>query len=87
MTDVFEYASYDRESIYFDKERLLSYWDNFMSSSTYDQSIYVNPFWRPRGLPESELTAAKRVPVPDDWIIENQFVGRKARSKKITGGQ
>ena len=80
MTDIFEYASYDRESIYFDKERLLSNWDNFMSSSTYDQSSYVNPFWRPRGLPESELTAASRVPVPDDWIIENQFVGIKARA-------
>ena len=79
MTDEFEYAAYDRESIFFNKEKLLSNWDDFMRNSSYDQETYVNPFWRPRGLPESKLTAANRVPVPDDWTIEKQFVGIRSQ--------
>lgn len=85
MTDVFEYSAYDRESFFFDKEKLLSNWDDFMRTSTYDQESYVNPFWRPRGLPESALTAATRVPVPDDWLIENQFVGVRSQKPKDRG--
>ena len=81
MTDEFEYAAFDRESIFFDREKLLSNWDDFMRTSSYDQESYVNPFWRPRGIPESKLTAASRLPVPDDWLIENQFVGGKARTQ------
>jgi NADH-quinone oxidoreductase subunit I len=74
MTEVFEYCSYDRESLYFDKEALLDNWDRFIEGSGYGDD-YVNPFWRPRGLPESEIPAAQRMKVPADWTIKGQFIG------------
>jgi len=86
MTEVFEYSSYDRESIFFDKEKLLCNWDDFIRTSSHDQDSYVNPFWRPRGLPESELAAANRMVVPGDWTIEKQFVGTKVRTQTDTIG-
>lgn len=78
MTEVFEYASYDREAIYFDQEILLANWDRFLDQTGYDDT-YVNPFWRPRGVLESRLPAAMRRDVPADWTIEGQFVGTKVR--------
>jgi len=78
MTEVFEYCSYDRESLYFDKDVLLENWDRFIEGSGYDEN-YVNPFWRPRGLPEAALPAAQRKKVPADWTIEGQFIGTSLR--------
>ena len=78
MTEVFEYASYEREAIFFDQEALLKNWDRFLDQSGYDET-YVNPFWRPRGAQESTLPAAQRRKVPDDWTIAGQFVGTKVR--------
>jgi len=75
MTEVFEYSSYERESIMFDQEALLENWDRFINESGHDPKTYVNPFWRPRGLPEEAIPAPQRRDVPDDWIIAGQFVG------------
>jgi len=77
LTEVFEYAAFDRQSIFFDKERLLANWDRFAELKGSGMEGYVNPFWRPRGLDEKTLTAAKRIKVPEDWILEGQVVGKK----------
>ena len=84
MTEVFEYASYEREALFFDKEALLKNWDRFLDQSGYDET-YVNPLWRPKGTQESRLPAAKRMTVPDDWRIEGQFVGTKLRQPHENG--
>lgn len=81
MTEVFEYASYDRESLYFNKDALLKNWDKFLDESGHGED-YVNPFWRPRGLPEADLPAAQRMKVPEDWTIAGQFIGTNLRSPK-----
>lgn len=76
LTEVFEYASYDRKSIFFDQERLLANWDTFIQQQENMKS-YVNPFWRPRGMPQEQLASGKRLQVPDDWTIEGQVIGKK----------
>lgn len=78
MTELFEYATYDRQTVFFDKEALLDNWDSFILKTGKD-STYVNPFMRPRGVLESSLPSAKRLKVPDDWTIEGQYVGTKVK--------
>ena len=78
LTEIFEYATYDMKSLLFDKEALLKNWDRFLEETDHDAS-YVNPFWRPRGVPESSLPASQRMNVPDDWTIEGQFIGTSLR--------
>lgn len=88
LTEVFEYAGYNRESIYFNEETLLNNWDKFLSEKNIPAEEYINPYWRPRGIPEERLTAAKRVEVPAEWTEEGQFVGRKHQSTsqcQVTG--
>ncbi len=79
LTEVYEYAAYDRQSIFFDMKQLLVHWDQFAAQLDRPVEEYVNPFWRPRGLPEQTLTAAKRLPVSPEWSGEQQVVGRKWR--------
>jgi len=81
LTEVFEYAAYDRESIFFDQEKLLQNWDDFAEMKGAEIKNYVNPFWRPRGLPEKYLAAAKRVNVPEEWTVEGQVVGHLAKEQ------
>ena len=76
LTEVFEYASYDRPSLYFTKEQLLGNWDRFIAEKGIRAEDYVNPCWRPRGLPEHTLPAAKRQVVDAEWSGEKQVVGR-----------
>jgi len=57
LTEYFEYAGYTREELYFDKERLLKNWDEFIATQ---KRPYLNPFWKPRGIPEKLLPAKKR---------------------------
>jgi NADH-quinone oxidoreductase subunit I len=75
LTEVYEYASYDRESVFYDEEGLLKNWDRFIEESGKDPKTYVNPFWRPRGADEKTLPADNRLPVPEDWTLEGQAVG------------
>jgi NADH-quinone oxidoreductase subunit I len=79
LTEVFEYSSYDRPSLYFNMEQLLGNWDRFAASLDRPVSEYVNPFWRPRGLAEQLLPAPKRQPVSPEWSGKQQVVGRKWR--------
>jgi len=79
LTEVYEYGSYDRPSLYFTMEQLLANWDRFAAQLDRPVEEYVNPFWRPRGLPERDLPAPKRLPVSPEWSGEQQVVGRKWR--------
>jgi NADH-quinone oxidoreductase subunit I len=79
LTEVYEYGSYDRPSLYFTMEQLLANWDRFADGMNRPVEEYVNPFWRPRGLPECDLPAPKRLPVSPEWSGEQQVVGRKWR--------
>jgi NADH-quinone oxidoreductase subunit I len=81
LTEVYEYSSYDRPSLYFSKEQLLGNWDTFAAQLEMPVEDYVNPYWRPRGIPEAILPAAKRCPVPPEWSGEQQVVGRKWRQQ------
>ncbi len=81
MTEVFEYSSYERDAILFDQEALLKNWDRFLDESGHDAETYVNPFWRPRGLPETEIAGPQRRNVPDDWTIEGQYIGTDFNKK------
>jgi len=83
MTELFEYATYDRKTVFFDQEALLENWDSFISKTGKD-ATYVNPLMRPRGIPESLLPAAQRLKVPDEWTIEGQYVGPKARPSTVS---
>lgn len=58
LTEYFEYAGYTREELFFDKERLLKNWDEFIVTQ---KRPYLNPFWKPRGIPEKLLPAKKRL--------------------------
>ena len=79
LTEVYEYGSYDRPSLYFTMEQLMANWDRFAAQLDRPVEEYVNPFWRPRGLPEHDLPAPKRLPVSPEWSGEQQVVGRKWR--------
>jgi NADH-quinone oxidoreductase subunit I len=79
LTEVFEYGTADRPSLYFTKEQLLANWDRFTTQLDGPVEHYVNPFWRPRGLPEHSLPAPKRLPVSPEWSGEQQVVGRNWR--------
>jgi len=79
LTEVYEYGSYDRPSLYFTMEQLLANWDRFAAQLDRPVEEYVNPFWRPRGLSERNLPAPKRLPVSPEWSGEQQVVGRKWR--------
>lgn len=57
LTEYFEYAGYNREELFFDKDRLLQNWDEFIATQ---KRPYLNPFWKPRGIPERFLPARKR---------------------------
>lgn len=83
MTEIYEYSSYETDNLKFDKDNLLENWDNFLSIPGHDDS-YVNPFWRPKGMPEAMLPASQRMKVPEDWTIDGQFVGTKINQNQIT---
>ena len=76
LTELYEYCSYDRASVYFDQDDLLANWDRFIAEKHYNPETYVNPFWRPRGMPEEMIAAHNRKEVPKEWTLEGQPVGR-----------
>ncbi len=79
LTEVFEYSGYGREGFHFNEDILLKNWDRFIRESGHDPATYANPFWRPRGIEESQLPGAKRMAVPEDWTLKAQVVGRKVQ--------
>ncbi len=80
MTEVFEYSSFTRDEMYYKKDDLLANWDRFVQEASITDD-YVNPLWRPRGIPEQDLPAAKRLAVPEDWTIEGQYVGSEVSDR------
>jgi len=58
LTEFYEYASYDRQTNYFNKETLLKNWDEFISQ--YRGSEYINKFWYLPGINRMRLPAGKR---------------------------
>lgn len=82
LTEVFEYSAYDRQSLSFNMEQLLTHWDRFAAQLDRPVSDYVNPCWRPRGLPEHDLPAPKRLEVSPEWRGEQQVVGKKWRQNQ-----
>lgn len=86
LTEIFEYAAFDRESIFYNQEQLLANWDRFVQEKGAAIDTYVNPFWRPRGIPEESLSSAKRLDVPEEWTIQGQVVGRKVKRSGFTTG-
>jgi len=77
LTEIFEYSSFDRHSLYFTKEQLLANWDRFAAQLDTPDDVYVNPFWKPRGLAERDLPAPKRLPMPPEWNGSQQVVGQR----------
>ncbi len=76
LTEVFEYGDYNRQAFDYSQEDLLANWDRFVRECNIDEETYVNPFWRPRGMQEELLTAAKRMDVPAEWTVEGQVLGK-----------
>ncbi|MCU4137704.1 MAG: Formate hydrogenlyase subunit 6/NADH:ubiquinone oxidoreductase 23 kD subunit [Thermodesulfobacteria bacterium] len=57
LTEWYEYVGFTRDDLIFDKEKLLKNWDEFIVTQ---KRPYMNPFWKPRGIPEKFLPAKKR---------------------------
>jgi NADH-quinone oxidoreductase subunit I len=57
LTEYYEYIGFKREDLFFDKEKLLKNWDEFIVTQ---KRPYLNPFWKPRGIPEKFLPVKKR---------------------------
>lgn len=70
LTEDFEYSSYTRNNLIFNKEQLLKNWDEFASKWTRD--VYFNKFWQPPGIDPSRWPKTKREqkPIPIKRVIE-----------------
>ncbi|MGB9935792.1 NADH-quinone oxidoreductase subunit NuoI [Thermodesulfovibrio sp. Kuro-1] len=62
LTEYFEYASYTREENYFNRDRLLNNWDEFIGQ--YERKEYLNKFWYLPGIGRDRLSVGKRQPNP-----------------------
>lgn len=58
LTEYFEYSVRTREEAFFDKEKLLKNWDEFIAK--YTEKIYTNKFWNLKGIPDVLKPAPKR---------------------------
>lgn len=61
LTEWFEYSSLEKTTLYFDKEKLLKNWDEFIK--TFPQKVYTNKFWNLKGIPESIKPVYKRAEI------------------------
>jgi len=70
LTEDFEYSSYTRNNLIFNKEQLLKNWDEFASKWPHD--VYFNKFWQPPGIDPSRWPKTKREqkPIPIKRVIE-----------------
>jgi NADH-quinone oxidoreductase subunit I len=57
LTEFYQYIGEKREDLYFDQERLLKNWDEFIAKA---ERPYFNPFWKPKGIPEGFFSIVKR---------------------------
>ncbi|MCX7723734.1 MAG: NADH-quinone oxidoreductase subunit I [Thermodesulfovibrio sp.] len=72
LTEDYEYSSYKREELIFNKEKLLKNWDEFIRK--WKQDYYFNKFWQPPGIDPSRWPKTKREqkPIPIRGFIENK---------------
>ena len=70
LTEFYEYASYNRQSNYFDREVLLKNWDEFVKH--YNRNEYLNKFWYLPGVDRNILPAGKRNPEPILCYLDKQ---------------
>lgn len=70
LTEFYEYATYDKNSNYFDKEKLLRNWDEFMRE--YEGEEYHNKFWYLPGINRERLPVGKRYPKAVRKVIDNR---------------
>ena len=80
LTEVFDYSASTRKELHWDLPHLLANWDSYLQSTGESLETYVNPTWRPRGLPDSSFPALKRLPVDDEWKGLKQVTGRLAKA-------
>ncbi len=80
LTEEYEYSDYTRDPFYFDMERLLQNWDDFLEKNKVEPEKYLNPYLRPRGLPVGELPVGKRIQVPEDWTMEGQVIWKDGKA-------
>ena len=71
LTEFYEYAAYSRDSLYFDRERLLKNWDEFVSGQKTDN--YFNKFWRLPGVDIRKMPVGKRLQCPVPTLVQNKF--------------
>ncbi|HOA82849.1 MAG TPA: NADH-quinone oxidoreductase subunit I [Thermodesulfovibrio thiophilus] len=70
LTEDFEYSTYSRNTLIFNKEQLLKNWDEFVQK--WPQDLYFNKFWQPPGIDPSRWPKAKREqkPIPLRRVVE-----------------
>ncbi len=70
LTEDFEYSSYSRNNLIFNKEQLLKNWDEF--ASKWPADFYFNKFWQPPGIDPSRWPKTKREqkPIPIKRVVE-----------------
>lgn len=70
LTEDYEYSSYRRENLIFNKEHLLKNWDEF--ANKWQKDYYFNKFWQPPGINPSRWPKTKReqTPIPIKRVAE-----------------
>ena len=58
LTEEYEYSSYSRDGLIFNKERMLRNWDEF--AEKWEKDFYFNKFWQPPGIDPSKWPKTKR---------------------------
>lgn len=78
LTEDYEYSSYKRDGLIFNKEKLLKNWDDF--SKRWEKDFYFNKFWQPPGIDPSRWPKTKREqgPIP----IKKLVVTKKEESNE-----
>lgn len=69
LTEDYEYSSYKRDGLIFNKEKLLKNWDDF--SKKWEKDFYFNKFWQPPGIDPSRWPKTKReqTPIPIKKVV------------------
>lgn len=70
LTEDYEYSSYRRDNLVFNKEQLLKNWDEF--ANKWQKDYYFNKFWQPPGIDPSRWPKTKREqgPIPIKRVVE-----------------
>ena len=79
LTEDFGYCSYTKDAIFFDKDKMLKNWDEFVAKLSGD--VYWNKFWRPNGVDIAKMPKSKReqapVPIRPTAVVPSDTVPEK----------